>query len=174
MAFGGRVTVSGNPNGDFHALYADHHGWLQGWLRGKLGDSSDAADLAQDTFLRLMAARRQPARLGERPRALLTHIAKGLLIDHWRRQRVQRACIETLAHLPAGTAPAADEQMIIIETLTRIDAMLARLPAMTREVFLLAQLDGLTLQQIAERVQAPVITVRRHIRKALLACMELA
>lgn len=62
----------------------------------------------------------------------------------------------------------------MIETLARIDARLALLPALTREVFLLAQLDGLTLQQISDRVQAPVITVRRHIRKALLACMELA
>jgi RNA polymerase sigma-70 factor (ECF subfamily) len=49
--------------------------------------------------------------------------------------------------------------------------MLASLPARTREVFLLAQLDGLTLQQIAERTQIPVITVRRHIHKALMAFM---
>ena len=84
------MSVSGNPNSDYHALYADHHGWLQAWLRGKLGDSADAADLAQDTFLRLMLARRQPSLLGDRPRALLTHIAKGLLVDHWRRQRVER------------------------------------------------------------------------------------
>lgn len=168
------MSVSGNPNSDYHALYADHHGWLQAWLRGKLGDSADAADLAQDTFLRLMLARRQPSLLGDRPRALLTHIAKGLLVDHWRRQRVERAYLDALAHLPARAAPSADEQVIVIETLARIDAMLARLPALTREVFLLAQLDGLTLQQISDRVQAPVITVRRHIRKALLACMELA
>lgn len=168
------MSVSGHPDRAFHALYADHHGWLQGWLRGRLGDSGDAADLAQDTFLRLIAAQRQPALLGERPRALLTHIAKGLLVDHWRRKRVERACLEMLAHLPAAAAPPADERLIVIETLTRIDAMLAGLPALTREVFLLAQLDGLTLQQISDRVQVPVITVRRHIRKALLACMALA
>jgi DNA-directed RNA polymerase specialized sigma24 family protein len=29
----------------------------------------------------------------------------------------------------------------------------------------------LTLQQIADQTQTPVITVRRHIQKALLACM---
>jgi RNA polymerase sigma-70 factor (ECF subfamily) len=39
-------------------------------------------------------------------------------------------------------------------------------------VFLLAQLEGLTLQQISEQAGMPVITVRRHIRKALLACMS--
>ncbi|MCP2821025.1 RNA polymerase subunit sigma-24, partial [Salmonella enterica subsp. enterica serovar Typhimurium] len=29
-------------------LYRGHHGWLQGWLRRKLGDAMDAADIAQD------------------------------------------------------------------------------------------------------------------------------
>ncbi|MDD3484875.1 sigma factor, partial [Azovibrio restrictus] len=33
-------------------LYRDHHGWLQGWLRRRLGNAHEAADLAQDTFLR--------------------------------------------------------------------------------------------------------------------------
>lgn len=171
---GNRAVTSRNPECDLGSLYADHHGWLQGWLRGKMGDSGEAIDLAQDTFLRLLVMQRRTDRLGERPRALLTHIAKGLLVDHWRRKRVERAYLEMLAHLPPAEAPAAEERLIVIETLSRIDAMLARLPPLTREVFLLAQLDGLTLQQISDRVHVPVITVRRHIRRALLACMDLA
>jgi DNA-directed RNA polymerase specialized sigma24 family protein len=31
-------------------LYTDHHGWLYGWLRRKLGNVCDVADLAHDTF----------------------------------------------------------------------------------------------------------------------------
>ncbi len=157
-----------------HALYSDHHGWLYGWLRGKLGNACDAADLAHDTFLRVMASRRLPAQLGDEPRALLTHIAKGLVIDHWRRQDVERAYLDALAHLPEPEAPSPETRLLIIEALMRIDAMLASLPARTREIFLLAQVDGLTLQQIAERTQTPVITVRRHIHKALVACMTVA
>ncbi|MNJ02049.1 putative RNA polymerase sigma factor FecI [compost metagenome] len=52
--------------------------------------------------------------------------------------------------------------------------MLQRLPAATRDMFLLAQLDGLTLQEISEQTGKPVITVRRHLRKALMACMAVA
>lgn len=37
-------------------LYTDHHGWLQGWLRRKLGDGCVAADLAQDTFISVIDA----------------------------------------------------------------------------------------------------------------------
>jgi len=39
-----------------HLLYRDHHGWLQGGLRKRLGDREHAADVAQDTFLRLQIA----------------------------------------------------------------------------------------------------------------------
>jgi RNA polymerase sigma-70 factor (ECF subfamily) len=168
------VSVSESASPTTEHLYSDHHGWLQGWLRRRLGNAADAADLAHDTFLRVMTSRRQPGEWGNEPRALLTHIAKGLVIDHWRRQDVERAYLEALAHQPEPQAPSPETGLLIIEALMRIDAMLTSLPACTRDVFLLAQLDGLTLQQIAEQTQTPLITVRRHIRKALLACMTVA
>lgn len=87
---------------------------------------------------------------------------------------MERAYLDARARLPEPEVPSPETRLIIIEALMRIDAMLTDLPSRTREVFLLAQLDGLTLQQIAERTRMPVITVRRHIRKALVACMTLA
>ena len=154
-------------------LYSDHHGWLLGWLRRRLGNACDAADLAHDTFLRLMASSRT-ANLGDEPRAFLTHVAKGLVADHWRRREVERAYLEAIAYLPEPEAPSPEARMLIIESLLRIEAMLAGLPGRTRQVFLLAQFDELTLQQISERMAMPVITVRRHIHKALVACMSVA
>ncbi|MDP9994465.1 RNA polymerase sigma-70 factor (ECF subfamily) [Variovorax boronicumulans] len=154
-------------------LYSDHHGWLLGWLRRRLGDACDAADLAHDTFVRLMVSSRT-TNLGDEPRAFLTHVAKGLVADHWRRREVERAYLEAVAHLPEPEAPSPEAGMLIIESLLRIEAMLVTLPARTRQVFLLAQFDELTLQQISERMAMPVITVRRHIHKALVACMSVA
>lgn len=155
-------------------LYTDHHRWLQNWLRGRLGDAHTAADLAHDTFVRLLAGRRDRGHdsLGSQPRALLTHIAKGLVIDHWRRQQVQQACLEALARLPAPQHPSPETQAIVVETLLQIDRLLDGLPPQTRQVFLLAQLDGLTLQQIATQTGLAVITVRRHMQRAMVACMS--
>lgn len=154
-------------------LYLSHHGWLQGWLRRKLGDAADAADLAHDTFVRLIASTRA-INLDDEPRAFLTHIAKGLVVDHWRRHAVERAYLDAIAHLPEPEAPSPEARLLIIESLLRIESMLDSLPANTREIFLLAQLEHLTLQEISTRVGAPVITVRRHIHKALVACMAVA
>jgi DNA-directed RNA polymerase specialized sigma24 family protein len=74
---------------EVHALYSDHHRWLQGWLRHKLGNAFDAADIAQDVFLRVLT-RQQPVQARE-PRAYLSTIARGLVIDHWRRRELELA-----------------------------------------------------------------------------------
>jgi RNA polymerase sigma-70 factor (ECF subfamily) len=58
---GSTVTSLPNPlQRDVAALYTTHHGWLQGWLRKKVGNAFDAADLAQDTFVRLLTAPAAP------------------------------------------------------------------------------------------------------------------
>jgi RNA polymerase sigma-70 factor (ECF subfamily) len=46
------ATPSASPDAGIATLYRDHHSWLHGWLRLKLGDAHRAADLAQDTFVR--------------------------------------------------------------------------------------------------------------------------
>ncbi len=155
-----------------HDVYRQHHDWLQGWLRKKTGNTWDAADIAQDTFVRVMH-KDKLAQLGSEPRALLVHIAKGLVIDRWRHQQVERAYQEAMALLPADQWPSAEAQFLIMETLQQLDKMLHGLPGQTRAIFLLAQLDGLTYQQIAEQSGLSLVTVKRHMRKAYLACLSI-
>lgn len=150
-------------------IYRDHHGWLSGWLRRKLGSSFDAADLAHDTFVRLMAGRRQGA--GAEPRALLTHIAKGLVVDHWRRRALEDAYQAAAAQLPAREVPSPEVRALILETLYAIDATLRTLPAKTREIFLLSQFDGMAYADIARAQRVSLATVKRHMQKALTACL---
>ena len=78
-------------NDSVQTLYSDHHGWLHAWLRSKLGNAADAADLAQDTFVRLLQ-RREQVQLNT-PRAFLRTVARGLVIDHWRRDALERAVV---------------------------------------------------------------------------------
>lgn len=152
-------------------LYSDHHGWLKGWLRAKLGCAADAADLAHDTFLRLLNRDERadggdgaaPARDLRQPRAYLTRIAQGLVIDHWRRRDVERAYLDALANQPEADAPSPETRALIIETLVRMDAALDALKPRTREAFLLAQLDGMTGPAIAARLGVSLATVERDL-----------
>lgn len=151
-------------------IYREHHGWLSTWLRKKLGSSFDAADVAHDTFVRLMAGRRRED-AGAEPRALLAHIAKGLVADHWRRRAVEDAYLAALAQVPAAEAPSPQARAIILETLHAIDAALRSLPARTREIFLLSQFDGMGYDEIARRMRLSLSTVKRHMQAAFAACL---
>lgn len=157
----------------FNTLYRDHHDWLRQYLLKKVNCSEQAADLAQHTFLRILVSKRLSGSPGNAPRALLTQIARGLVVDHWRRRRIERAYLETLAHAPAQEVPSAEARLLIIEALTRIEAMLLAMPARTRHIFFMAQLDGLTYAQIAARIEVSLPTVKRHMHKAYLACLSL-
>ncbi|EQM67590.1 sigma-70 family RNA polymerase sigma factor [Pseudomonas tohonis] len=160
-------------NRQIHTLYSDHHGWLHAWLSRRLGNAWDAADLAHDTFLRLLG-RRVGRDFGSEPRALLTHIAKGLVIDRWRRQDIEQAYLESIAHLPEPEAPSPETRLLILETLCRIEALLADMPEKTRQAFLLSQLEGLGYAEIATRLGVSLASVKRYMRDAFLACLSAA
>nr|WP_315251713.1 sigma-70 family RNA polymerase sigma factor [uncultured Duganella sp.] len=151
-------------------LYSEHHAWLVTWLSRKLHCRSLGADLAHDTFLRILG-RRLPPDLRE-PRAYLTTIAKGLLNNHLRRQQLELAYLEALATVPEAVQPSPDERLAVLETLTEIDRILDRLPAKTRQVFMLAQLDGLPYTDIATLLNISLSTVKRHVVQAFQHCLK--
>jgi RNA polymerase sigma-70 factor (ECF subfamily) len=155
-------------NATLRVLYSDHHGWLNGWLRSKLGNAADAADLAQDTFVRLLH-RNEVLEL-KAPRAFLRTVARGLVIDHWRREELERAYLEALAHLPAQQAPSPESRELVFELLESIARMLDGLRPRVRRAFLLAQCEGLTHKQIAERMGISVRSVERYVADALYHC----
>ncbi len=150
------------------SLYADHHGWLKAWLRRRLGNSFDAADLAHDTFLRLL--RRDDLPAIREPRALLATVAQGVVSNFHRHRRVEEAYLATLASLPEPTAPSHETRAILLETLVELDRRLDALDVPVRKAFLLSQLDGMKQADIAIELNLSLATVQRHIAKAARMC----
>lgn len=149
-------------------LYNDHHGWLHGWLHRKTGCSHRAADLAHDTFVRLLE--REPPRMLASPRAFLSTVAQRVIYNHWRREQIERAYLDALAQQPEAFAPSPEVGAIVLETLLEIDRCLDGLPALVKRAFLLAQLDGLTHVEIAAALDISLATVKRHLVRAGTQC----
>jgi len=155
-------------------LYGEHHSWLERWLRRKLSGSDHAADLAQDTFVRVLSVQAAQRAVALRePRAYLTIVARNLLINHVQRQSLERSWLDALALVPEPLAPSPEERLIILETLHQIDAMLSGLPAKAREAFLLSQLEGLTYAQVGTRLGVTDRTVKRYMAQAFEQCILL-
>lgn len=149
---------------DIAALYDTQHRWLLNWLRRRLNCSHSAADLAQDTFLRLLA-KDHPLEI-HAPRSFLATVAQSVLSNHFRRQKLERAWLEALA-------PDLETQAILLETLMELDAVLERLERPVRQAFLWSQLDGLSHVQIGERLGVSASTAKRYIAKAGARCILL-
>lgn len=154
-----------------HELYSDHHGWLRGWLRKKLGCSDLAADIAHDTFVRILSARDVLAGLNE-PRAYLTTTARRLLVDHVRRQRIEQAYLSELALVSQtmDSAPAPEAVLAAIQSLQELVCALGDLSDNAREAFLLHYLDGESQSEVAVRLGVSVRMVQKYLAQALLRC----
>ena len=150
------------------SLYLAHHGWLQGWLRKKVGNAFDAADLAQSTFLKVLGAKGLDQL--QEPRAYLTTIARNLLINQVRRRAIEHDYLDALAAMPEPVAPPPEVRLMVLETLVEIDRRLGRLPALAKQAFLLAQLEGLGHGEIAAELGISISTVKRHLAKAAMRC----
>ncbi|MBF8700550.1 sigma-70 family RNA polymerase sigma factor [Pseudomonas putida] len=154
-----------------HQLYSENNGWLKSWLRTRLGNASDASDLAHDTFLRVMTARNQaPIR---EPRSYLSAIARALLIDKVRRRAIEQAYLQALALRPEPVDVSPEVRLSILEMLVSVDALLDELGPRTRDIFLAVQLEGLTYAAVAERFDVSVTTVKNHLIRAMTHCLLL-
>lgn len=162
-------AIPSAPHADIRALYIDHHAWLLDWLRKRLRHGDSAADLAHDTFIHILG---KPERLQElrQPRAWLSTVAHGLLVDRVRRQRVERAYLQAIAHLPQAEVPSPESQMILLQTLARVDALLDGLRPKVRMAFLLSRLEGLSYKEIAERLAISLSSVEKYMASAIRHC----
>ncbi|WPN55935.1 sigma-70 family RNA polymerase sigma factor [Pseudomonas sp. P9_31] len=153
-----------------HDLYRDHRGWLEGWLRRRMGNACDAADLSQDTFLRLLASSQRIADLQE-PRAYLLTVGKRLLSNFYKRRSLEQAYLAALASMPEDSVPSPEQRWLLLETLQALDELLDGLPTAVRRAFLWSQLEGLNYQQIAERLRVSERTIKRYMAHAYEHCL---
>ncbi|WP_271407841.1 RNA polymerase sigma factor [Pseudomonas sp. Q1-7] len=149
-------------------LYRDHRDWLFNWLRKTVQCPHRAEDVSQDTFVRLLA--RSDLQAPREPRALLATIARGLLVDQFRRNDLERAYLEELAQAPQDLHPNPEDQALILESLREIDRLLGQLSSKARAAFLHNRLDGLGHAEIAERLGVSPSRVRQYLAQGMRQC----
>lgn len=158
------------PADSLDALYKGYHGWLLSWLRRRLDCPHNAADMAQDTFTRLLGAGAYVA--PHEPRAFLATVARRLLVDRSRRHKLEQAYREELARQAEfmEQAPSAEQVMAAVQALEHIARALESMAPRMRRVFVLRHLDGLSHAEIAAQLNVSTKTVQNDLVQALLQC----
>lgn len=147
-------------------LYRERSPALERRLARQVG-SQDAADLVQESFLRLAGAASKVDVTIEEPTAYLNQIAGNLL-----RNRAKSALQRTLAlHVPIeDVEPSGPDPVAALEArdlLNRIQSALMKLNPKTREIFLAHRVDGLSYKAIADTRGLSVKGVEWHMSKAI-------
>jgi RNA polymerase sigma factor (sigma-70 family) len=153
-------------------LYIDHHAWLSGLLRRKLGNATDAADLAHDIYLNLIRKGSIPA--PDDCRCHLTQIAKGMLIDLYRRRRLEASHLERMRQQEAPLGPSEESRALAFEALTQVTAAMNLQPPKARQALLLHRLSGMGHREIASEIKVSVSSVEKYIARAMRACQPFA
>jgi RNA polymerase sigma factor (sigma-70 family) len=136
------------------------------------GSQSAAEDIAQDVFLLLLCRpERFDSERGEM-RSFLLGVARNLVRKRWRHENRWDALDDEQL-----ISPPVD--IVGRETAEIVAAAVRALPPLQREVLVLAQYEGLTLDEIARAVEAQTGAVkarlhraRRNLRRALASLKE--
>lgn len=159
-----RVALSWDLNNLFRLHAAD----IARALRRRGLTEDIAADLTQDTFLRVLASPPAKSRTTHNPVAYLFKVARNLGIDHQRRERrVFKVELPTddfstiVDPSPSPEAVVYDRQRL---TLTR--TALSELPERTRAAFEMHRIDEMTIAEVAAELNLSISRTWSLIRHA--------
>ncbi len=149
---------------------------LERFLQRKLDNPADAAEVAQEAYLRLYRLE-YPDQL-DNARAFLFQVASNLAIDQLRRRQLHYKYLRAErpdmveGELPDTLTDTASPEKILSaqEKLARIYAAVDALPDKCRQAFLLHRTAGLSYSDIAKELGVSVSSVEKYILQALKHC----
>ena len=151
-------------------LYLSHFGLLRSFLEARTRCRETAAELAQETFIRMMGLSEQP----QNPVGYAYQIARNLAVDHGRQGAVRLCAESDEAMLEAIPDTQADAESIVYQSqrLRLIEAAIAELPPQCRRTFVLHRFGNMTQIEVSKELGISRQMVERHVSKALAHLRE--
>ncbi len=172
------AEIAAGHAGSLAELYRSRGGAILALLVRMLGDTMEAEEVLQDTFVRIWqrAGTYQAAQSG--PLTWMILLARGLAIERLRtrvRRATLRATVASGSAEPEWFQPEAastDDGFSALasrEQSGRVEDALSGLPAEQRLTLELAFFKGCTQEEIAHTTGQPLGTVKARIRRGMLA-----
>ena len=139
-----------------------------------VGEREDARDLAQEIFVRLYETRAQWA-MGDEFLPWMFRVARNRSVDYLRRRKVRTpgATVDesVIAELP-DPAPTAEAMALASHRRGLLHAALSGLSAINREIVVLRDVHGLSIQQVSSILGIPLGTVKSRASRARVELAE--
>lgn len=153
-------------------LIGRYHGSLVSFLRQRLRIADDAADVAQEAYIRMLQY--EGSRDVQSPSSLLFRVAINIANDLGRSEQVRHAadhCGVDELDIDSGLA-TPERQLSAAQDLDLLYQTIEQLPPKCQQVFLLSRVHCMTYPQIARYCGISVKMVEKHISHALSICMS--
>jgi len=154
-------------------LFGQHGPGLAAFIRRRVRRSADASDLTQELYLRFLRADR--AELIRNPEAYLYTVAVNLL-------REQSVLERRLGHPVDADELGMDPALVNFRTpedevdlegrRARLTEMIDSLPPKPRAALVLQYRDGLTYEEIADRLGVTTHAVKKYVMQGLALCRK--
>ena len=152
----------------WEAFVRQFQGRIFGLACTYVDDREEAADLAQEIFIRLFETRTRWAPHGEFL-PWMFQVARNRAIDFLRRRKVRRPAVAVPADevaLLADPGEGPEAQAIGQSRRDRLRTALRRLSALSREILLLRDVQELSVQEAAAVLGVPAGTVKSRSNRA--------
>ena len=155
----------------FRALYGATSAKLFGVCLRVLKNRTDAEDVLQETFVKIWnnAAKYQVS--GYSPITWLVTIARNQSIDRLRSRRPDAADLTEAEEILDRTA-SPEQQVIMGGEAARLRTCLEKLSPGRAEAVKAAYMEGYSYQELADRLQQPINTVRTWLRRSLISLKD--
>ncbi|MEM6663376.1 MAG: RNA polymerase sigma factor [Pseudomonadota bacterium] len=145
------------------STFLDEREDLLALARSVVGRVDVAEDLVQESWLRWDASDYPQ----DHAKPIFVRIIKNLAAD-WHRKRTVEAKNHSMHALLRGETPDTERIVIARDQVRRIAAALSELPKPTVTAFRMSRLDGLTYEQIGQRLGTSKATAYRMVAQALV------
>jgi RNA polymerase sigma factor (sigma-70 family) len=150
-------------------LVASHGVKLRRFLLLRVRNAADVPDILQEVYLRML---RVPNVESIRsPEAYLFTVAQHVVQQHGLRQSAMPPSVELSEMLNSARAVPDVDPVLDLDAqqcLEQLQAELDRLPPKLRATFLLHRRDGLSLDEIAQRLGTSLPMVKKNLMQALV------
>lgn len=155
------------------AAFIQYYDDLRRAARRRGLDAAGATEVVHDVYVNL--ARQPRTILGKRSlKAFLMTAAANLGLDRLKRRSFERRLFAELDRAASAPATAVDPAYNLDrgKYVAALKAAIEQLPPQCRNVFIAHSIGGLSKDEIAEGLGIRRRMIDRHLRKALLHCME--
>ena len=150
-------------------LFADHRDRLEAYLRTRLANRDDAAELAQEAYLRLLRVKQ--ADLIRHPQAYLYRIARNLVHELYAGQRASSVAEIDVDQLESRD-PSPYELAVLAKRRELVERAMEELAPKCQAALLLRWREGLTQQEIAERMNLSRQMVQKYLASGIAHCQK--